>query len=233
MLVGMRVLVPLLAIGAAGLIALMEKAQDGSPGLAAEGPQGRSPRDAEGPEGRRAPRADAGPPKPRPPGPVLLGTDPPGRLRAFGSPDGGVVAQSDAGDELRREVQELRARITALEAERAQHQQQSQQLTDVVRQLQEIRGQLAGSEQRKVAEEEQQKAQYQELQSGVTALQQAQSRLAEGDYTVEAQLEQAQSSFPPQAQKDIAAARGALQNRDLSAARFYLTAAIAHAQQGR
>ena len=46
-------------------------------------------------------------------------------------------------------------------------------------------------------------------------------------------LSQAQGAFPPQAQRDIDYARTALQNRDLAAARSYLNAAIADAQQGR
>jgi chromosome segregation ATPase len=165
---------------------------------------------------------------------VLLGTDPPGRLRAFGSSDGGVIAQSDAGaDDLRREVAQLRARISALEQDRGQLQQQSQQLGEVVRQLQELRGQLADGESRRQAEGQREQAHREEVQTGVTALQQAQAMLAGGDASVDAQLTQAQAAFPPQAQKDIAAARGALQNRDLSAARAYLSSAIAHAQQGR
>src|SRR5713226_6808989 len=102
----------------AGLLALLAAAALAQ----GQSPEGRSPRG----------KADAGPTRPRPPGPVLLGTDPPGRLRAFGSSDGGVIAPSDAGaDDLRREVQQLRARIFALEQDRGQLQQQSQQLGEV------------------------------------------------------------------------------------------------------
>src|SRR5437764_14299029 len=83
-----------------------------------EAPQGRSPRGA----------ADGGTSRVRKPGPVLLGTDPPGRLRAAEPTDAGPIAQADAGPTLQLEIQQLRTRIDALERERAQAQQQSQQL---------------------------------------------------------------------------------------------------------
>jgi hypothetical protein len=57
--------------------------------------------------------------------------------------------------------------------------------------------------------------------------------LAGGNASIDDQLAQARGAFPPQAQRDIDAARTALQNRDLSAARAYLSAAISDAQQGR
>src|SRR6266853_2657229 len=78
-------------------------------------PQGRTPRG----------RADAGSPRQ---GPILLGTDPPGRLKPSPPIDAGPAAQTDAGvDAVRAELLQLRARIDALERERAQLQQQSQQ----------------------------------------------------------------------------------------------------------
>src|SRR5437773_12430209 len=73
----------------------------------ADAPQGRAPRG----------RADAGSPRQ---GPVLLGTDPPGKLKASPPSDAGVTAQADAGvDAVRAEVQQLRPRVDALERERA------------------------------------------------------------------------------------------------------------------
>jgi hypothetical protein len=46
-------------------------------------------------------------------------------------------------------------------------------------------------------------------------------------------LDQAQSSFTGQAQRDVQAARDALRNGDMSQARAYLSAAVSDAQAGR
>ncbi|MCA1829585.1 MAG: hypothetical protein ABR567_12020 [Myxococcales bacterium] len=180
------------------------------------------------PEGRRPPRGrpDAGP--------VLLGTDPPGKLRPSPPFDAGTSAQADAGvDAVHAEILQLRARVDALERERAQLQQQSQQLSEIARQLQDLRSQLADADSRRQAAEQQQAARREQLQVGVSALYQAQSMLAGGNSSIDDQLAQAQGSFPPQAQRDIDSARTALQNRDLAAARAYLSAAISDAQQGK
>src|SRR5258708_15088414 len=180
--------------------------------------------------------ADGGPPRVRPPGPILLGTDPPGKLRRALSPSdaGDAVPRIAAPEDVQREMQELKARVDTLERERAQlQQQQSQQLEEVVRQLRELRGQIADGEQQRQTAAQQRQAQYEQLQAGVSGLQQAQDMLAGGDYAVEGQLAEAQAAFPPQAQRDVQAAPIALRNRDLSAAPPYLSAAITHAQQGR
>ena len=50
---------------------------------------------------------------------------------------------------------------------------------------------------------------------------------------MENQLSQAEASFPQEARRNIAYAREALRNHDLSAARAYLNTAIVDAQQGR
>jgi len=168
-------------------------------------------------------RADAGP--------MLLGTDPPGRLRPAPPIDGGV-AQQDAGpDEVHRELQTLRGRVDALERERALALGQSQQLEQVVRELRELRSQLSAAEAQKQAQQEQKAARYAQVQDTINTLYLAQQRLASGDYEIGAALDQAQAAFSGQAQRDIAAARQALQNRDLAAARAYLVAAISDAQR--
>ena len=177
----------------------------------------------------RAPRgrADAGP--------VLLGTDPPGRLRPTPpSPDAGTTSQHDGGvDDVHRELQQLRARLEALEQERAQAQQNAQQLQQLVQEVQQLRQRIADAEaQRQVAEQERETRRA-SVQSAVDALYTAQQRLAGGNGSIETELEQAQSAFTGQAQRDIEAARAALRNRDLSAARALLSAAISDAQAGR
>ena len=175
-------------------------------------------------------RADAGE------RPILLGTDPPGRLRpdSPGADGGTTTAQRDAGpDPVRLELQQLRARIDALEQERAQTQQNSRQLAQVVQELQQLRQQVTDAEARRQVAEEQQQAQRASTQAAVDSLYAAQQRLAGGDSAIEAQLAQAQSTFTGQAQRDIQAARAALRNRDLAAARALLSAAITDAKAGR
>ena len=188
------------------------------------------------PQGRaRASAADAGSKRARTPGPILLGTDPPGKLRPYGAAaDAGTpLPRIAAPDDVQRELQQLRGRVEALEQERGQLQQQSQQLQEVMRQLQQVRTQLSEREQRTQAAEERRRTQREEGEAGLSALREAQARLASGDSAVEEQLAQAQAAFPPLAQRDLEAARMALRNRDLSAARAYLGAAMLHAQQGQ
>jgi DNA repair exonuclease SbcCD ATPase subunit len=170
-------------------------------------------------------------------GPILLGTDPPGRLRPEPATDAGATVQRDAGAEpvqpLQQQLQQLRARIDALERERAEAQQNARQLDDIVQELQQLRQQVADAEGRRQAAETQQQAQRASMQTAVDSLYVAQQRLAGGDYAIEAQLDQAQAAFTGQAQRDVQAARVALRNRDLAAARALLSAAISHAQAGR
>jgi chromosome segregation ATPase len=166
--------------------------------------------------------------------PILLGTDPPGKLRPTPPSDGGTVAERDAGvDTIHHEVLQLRARIDALEKERAQTQENAQKLEQVVQELQQLRQQVADAEARRQAIDEEQQARRTSVQTGVNALYTAQQQLAGGSYAIEAQLDRAQTSFTGQAQRDVQAAREALRNRDLSAARALLSAAISDAQAGR
>ena len=172
-------------------------------------------------------RADAGD------RPVLLGTDPPGRLRPAGDAgiDGGP---GDAGpDEVHRELQTLRARVEALERERAQSQLTAQQLQQLTAEVQLMRQQLADAEARRVTEEQQHQEQRENVQGGVDTLIAAQQRLATGDSGIEADLQRAQASFSGQALRDVQAAREALRNHDLAQARLLLNAAIRDAQAGR
>lgn len=194
--------------------------------LAQVSPPTRTPRERRDGGVRR--RADAGD------RPIILGTDPPGRLRVPpAAPDAGV-AERDAGpDEVHRELQALRARIDALEQERARAQQTAEALQQLNSQVQLMRQQLADAEARRVAEEQQREAQRANVQAAVDALASAQQRLMTGDYGIDAELDRAQATFTGQAQRDVQAARVALQNRDLARARAFLNAAILDAQAGR
>jgi len=174
-------------------------------------------------------RADAGE------RPLLLGTDPPGRLRPTSPPpDGGASADRDAGpDDVHRELQQLRARLDALEQERAQAQQVSQQLQQLSQEVQHVRQQIADAEGRRQLEEQQREERLAQVQSGLDSLYVAQQRLAAGDPSIDSELARAQAAFTGQAQRDVEAARVAVQNRDLARARAMLSAAIFHAQVGR
>ena len=178
---------------------------------------------------RRA--ADAGVSRQKP---VLLGTDPPGKLRPPGPSADGGVAVADAGpDEVHRELQQLRVRVDQLERERAQSQQSSQQLEQITQELQDLRRQVADAEAQRQAELQEAQAQRAAVRSAVDGLYAAQAQMAGGGYEVDAQLSRAESAFTGEAQRNVRLARMALQNRDLAAARAYLASAIAAAQQGR
>jgi TolA-binding protein len=180
-------------------------------------------------------RADAGARRDAGEGPLLLGTDPPGRLRPTSPPpDGGASADRDAGpDDVHRELQQLRARLDALEQERAQAQQVSQQLQQLSQEVQHVRQQIADAEGRRQLEEQQREERLAQVQSGLDSLYVAQQRLAAGDPSIDSELARAQAAFTGQAQRDVEAARVAVQNRDLARARAMLSAAIFHAQVGR
>ena len=166
--------------------------------------------------------------------PILLGTDPPGRLRPVSADAGTDAGPPDAGpDEVHRELQRLRARLDALEQERAASQQTAQQLQQLTLEVQQLRQQIADAENARQAEEQQRQAQRAAVQSGVETLLSAQQRLASGDASIEAELDRAQASFSGQALRDVQAARAALQNHDLARARLLLAAAISDAQAGR
>src|SRR3954469_15175640 len=104
-------------------------------------------------QGRAPPRTPRGRPPPGPAGagpdagdgPILLGTDPPGRLRPSPpAPADAGVAQQDAGpDEVHRELQTLRARLDGLEQELARARQTSQQLEQLTSEVQQLRQQVA------------------------------------------------------------------------------------------
>jgi hypothetical protein len=166
--------------------------------------------------------------------PILLGTDPPGRLRPNDpAPDAGAARTDPAREELRREIQQLRARLDALERERGQSQETAQQLQQITSELQQLRQQSADAEARRQEAADQQQARASSVESAVNGLYAAQSALATGSYGIDAQLSQAETAFTGQARRDVQAARVAVQNHDLQAARAYLAAAISEAQRGR
>ncbi|GAC1336684.1 MAG: hypothetical protein NVSMB23_02170 [Myxococcales bacterium] len=253
----MRAMAASVAAGLAGLLVLGDASdtprEAGGPSgrASARRPRGRGVRaDAGsdgGPDGGVSPRAAAAPEPPAPDagvrrtrerGPHLLG-DPPGRVRVSTPPATAGAQQPPAPEKsprvekLEQQVAELRNHTASLEAQLARSQAQASQLQLLNDQIAELRGQLAAEAQRKAQAEEAQLAQRQQVQQAVSGLLSAQQVLAGGSADVDAALTQAEATLSGDAQRDVAAARQSLRNRDLSAARFHLGAAVAHAQQAR
>ena len=169
-------------------------------------------------------------------GPVYLG-DAPGRLRAdadAGAADAGPadrVADADGGSQP-DEVRRLRERVTALEQQlaRANASAQTRQLEELNQQVATLREQLAQEQARRQQEElaaQQGKAREQEATAALAA---AQQQLATGDYRALDRLESV-SGLPAPVQSAVQSARTAVQNRDLAAARYWLSIALAEEQR--
>jgi hypothetical protein len=172
-------------------------------------------------------------------GPLYLGPDAPGRLKPDPpARDGGprvpaVDAIPDGGTAQQLQLQEMRLRISLLEQQLANSQQQVDQMAAMNSQLQALRDQLAASDAAKQQQQSQEQARKDAVNAAISSLGTAQQQLAIGDPSIDAVLDQAQSSFTGQAQRDVQIAREALRNGDLSQARAYLSQAVTDAQQGR
>jgi hypothetical protein len=167
--------------------------------------------------------------------PHVLG-DPPGKIHISSGEtgaDAGPPADNRARqiEKLDQQVNELRNRTAALEAQLSRSQEQGAQLQRLNDQMGELRALLTSEAQRRAEAEQAQTAQRQQVQDAISSLLSAQQLLAVGSSDVSAALNQAEATFEGDARRDVAAARQALQNRDLSAARYYLGAAVSHAQQ--
>ena len=162
-------------------------------------------------------------------GPVLLGPDPPGRLkpdppaaRDGGIADGGLSAPDGGARSLQQlQIDELRARIAVLEQQAAMMQQQTQQMAQMNEQLQALRRQLAADSERREDERRETQQQRAAVQSAISSLSDAQARLMAGDTSIGAALDEASRAFSGQAQRDV------------QAARYYLAQAVSDAQSGK
>jgi hypothetical protein len=177
-------------------------------------------------------------------GPLLLGPDTPGRIkveppaRDGGIRDASVSAAPDGGGSrsAQSQIEELRGRVGILEQQAAASQQQAQQLQMMNEQLQALRQELADADARRQQEQADEQRHRQTVQSAIASLSGVQQQLLygnSGDSSVDQALDQAQSAFTGQAQRDVQAARMALRNNDVSAARAYLSTAMQDAQAGR
>lgn len=150
--------------------------------------------------------------------------------------DGGVVDAAPPSAEvetLRRQVTELQARTTTLEREASRGRSQEQLLQKLSDQMAALRQQVAQGQQQQADVQQQAESQREQAQQAISSLVSVQSALAGGNLEVEAALSEAQGSLPPQAQRDLSAAREAIRNRDPYSARALVAQAIADAQQGR
>lgn len=151
--------------------------------------------------------------------------------------DGGPADEAPAGgeraDSLRREVSDLQARTAALERDALRARRQEQQLQQLTEQLAALRQQLAQGQQQQAEAQAQAQAGRDNAQQAISSLLSVQGALAGGNLDVDAALAEAQALAPPQAQRDLAAARDAVHNQDLYNARAQVAQAIADAQQGR
>jgi len=100
-------------------------------------------------------------------------------------------------------------------------------------QLQALREQLGAADAARQKQQQDAQARQEAVRSVIASLGVAQQQLSSGDGSVGAALDQAQSTLTGQAQRDVQAAREALRNGDVYAARGYLAAAVSDAQQGR
>ena len=154
--------------------------------------------------------------------------------RDGGPSDGGAAPTSDDLAELRRDVSTLKTRTQALErdSQRARDQDQLlQRLSDQVQSLrQELAQDKAQDKAQKQAREDEQAARRDETQQAMTGLAQVQNAMAGGSADVDRALVSLRSSLPPAAQRDVDAAREALRNRDLAAARALVAQAMMDAQ---
>jgi hypothetical protein len=130
-------------------------------------------------------------------------------------------------EQLRRELDDLRALVTTLEAQAAQNEQLVNQVTALNEQMAALRTQIADA-QAAAAERAAQ------VDASVATLIGIQQQLVFGDTTeVDDSLRAAESALGAVARSHIEAARNALTNKDAANARWYLSQAIYEAQQQR
>ena len=140
-----------------------------------------------------------------------------------GIPDAGAAEKgprSSEGDDLRR-------RLAALEQELAAARDQRAEVERLNAQVAELRQRVADVEERRAAERQEILASRAQAQQAVGTLYAAQQALASGNTDIADSLATVATALPPPAQREIEAARAALAERDLYAARSHIAAAIA------
>lgn len=153
--------------------------------------------------------------------------------RDGGPADAGAPVTAEDLAELRREVTALGSRTQALERDSQRGRDQEQLLRQLADQVHALRQELAQDKAQKQAREDEQVARRDQTQQAVSGLSAVQSSMAGGNTDVDRALVDLRASLPPAAQRDVDAAREALRNSDLAAARALVAQAMMDAQTAR
>jgi len=149
--------------------------------------------------------------------------------------DGGLSAPG-AGPlltDLQQQIVALQARQTEMQQRQNSTQEQVQLLQQMNDQLRSLNGQMTQAQTDRAAQAAQAADQQQQTQAAINGLAPALQMLQSGNGQIGDALDAAQQAFPPQAQRDLAAARDAITNSNLNLARGYIQTAIGDAQAGR
>jgi chromosome segregation ATPase len=150
-------------------------------------------------------------------------------LDAGAPPAANAVTLAD----LQAQIASLQARQAALQQLQATSQAQAQQLQQMNDQLKQLNAQQAAAQQARADREATAVAQEQQKQTAIQGLGPALEMLNSGNGQVSDLLDAADQSFPPQARREIGAARDAIANSNLNLARGFIRQAINDAQAGR
>jgi cell pole-organizing protein PopZ len=150
-------------------------------------------------------------------------------LDAGASPAANAVTMAD----LQAQITALQARQAALQQQQATSQAQTQQLQQMNDQLKQLNAQQAAAQQARADREATAAAQEQQKQTAIQGLGPALGMLNSGNGQISNLLDAADQSFPPQARREIGAAREAIANSNLNLARGFIQQAINDAQAGR
>ena len=158
--------------------------------------------------------------------------DRPGTLNMSPSLDAGA-ANGPTIAELQAQIAQLRERADQLQSQQSAAQTQVQLMQETNEQLRSLNAQMASAQADRQARQAQADSQQAAVHGAISGLGPALDMLTSGNGQVDDALDAADQSFPPQARRDIAAARDAIANNNLNLARGYIQTAIGDAQAGR
>lgn len=150
------------------------------------------------------------------------------------APDGGVPAAPKPARPATGEVEALKKRVTELEARTAELERQAKQVDALSKKLDQATDDLAAlkrdADERKQAEQQaaERKQRFEDVARGLSV---ADEQLSSGNTNIEASLRAAEATYSGPALELVRAARQALANGDVAAARKYLALAVYEAQQ--
>jgi|GEM_PF-1478500 len=227
-----------LAVGlvAAPLLAVRSSSRTGGVDGGSGAYDGEVPRSAVSNDASRRPAMQVRDVKPRDGGPEVVyvgdkrGIGPASTpLDAGPAPAANAVAMAD----LQAQITALQARQAALRQQQATSQAQTQQLQQMNDQLKQLNAQQAAAQQARADRDAATAAQEQQKQTAIQGLGPALDMLNSGNGQISNLLDAADQSFPPQARREIGAARDAIANSNLNLARGFIQQAINDAQAGR